>query len=292
MMHIFIVGGTGAIGRALVPLLRSRGHALRLLARDPDRARRRFGDAAEIVIGDLLAVDPPTLAAQMSGCDAAVHVATAIPRDFAAPGAWDLNTRLRTDGTRRLLGAALAADVRRYVQESVAMAYPDGGDRWLDESTPLDDTPERAAICGPVIAMEGLVRAVPPDRLAWHILRAGRLVGPGTFQEGLVAELRAGTATVAGDGSNWISPVHVADMAGAIALALESDGGGATLNIADEPIREGEYEDRLASLFGAPPPRRDPDRPMQPSCRCTSAAARARLGWEPTHGIWPADIGS
>lgn len=63
------------------------------------------------------------------------------PGDFSALDAWEVNTRLRTEGTRRLLDASLAAGVRHCVLERVALAYPDGGDRWLDESTPLDDSP-------------------------------------------------------------------------------------------------------------------------------------------------------
>ncbi len=128
-MHVFIVGGTGVLGRSLIPLLIAQGHAVRLLARHPDTARTIFGDAVEVAPGDLLASDAASLVAALAGCDAAAHIATAIPRDFSAPGAWEVNTRLRTEGTRRLLDASLAAGVRHYAQESVVLAYPDGGDR-------------------------------------------------------------------------------------------------------------------------------------------------------------------
>ncbi len=291
LMHVFIVGGTGVLGRSLIPLLIAQGHAVRLLARHPDTARTIFGDAVEVAPGDLLASDAASLVAALAGCDAAAHIATAIPRDFSAPGAWEVNTRLRTEGTRRLLDASLAAGVRHYAQESVVLAYPNGGDRWLDEATPLDDSPARADICAPVIAMEAMVRAAPTDRMAWCILRAGRFVGPGTFQGSLIANLRAGKVTVPGDGSNWISPIHVADMATAVALSLASAPGGATFNVVAEPIREGDYDDRLAALLGVAPPPRDPARLLPPSYRCASDAARRQLGWTPTHSIWPAGLG-
>src|SRR5947209_11513040 len=95
----------------------------------------------------------------------------------------DATTRLRTEGTRRLLDAALAAGAGRYLQQSIVMAYPDGGDRWLDEGTPLDDSPARAAVCAPVAAMEGMLRDTDPERLGWCILRGGIFVGPGTGQD-------------------------------------------------------------------------------------------------------------
>jgi uncharacterized protein YbjT (DUF2867 family) len=192
-MRVFVVGATGVLGRALVPLLLARGHAVRALVRSPERGRQLAEAGADVVPGDLL---EPELAARLpdlvAGCQAVIHAATAIPRDPAAPGAWDATTRLRTEGTRRLLDAALAAGARRYLQQSIVMAYPEGGDRRLDEATPLDDSPARAAVCAPVAAMEGMVRAADPERLGWCILRGGIFVGPGTGQDKLIARARVG----------------------------------------------------------------------------------------------------
>jgi nucleoside-diphosphate-sugar epimerase len=288
-MRIAIAGATGVLGRNLIPLLSARGHTMRALVRTPASAPWLAEAGVEMVQGDLLDPDiTPRLSGMLAGCDAAAHIATAIPRDMGAPGAWEATAPLRTEGTARLLAAARAAGVRRYVQQSIVMAYPDGGDGWLDETTPLDTTPARAAVCGPVIAMEGLVRAVPVGELAWCILRGGAFVGPGTAQDALRDRLRAGTETVPCDGRAWLSPIHVADMAAAVALALEHAPGGSIYNIVDAPLRQGAYLDRLAALLGAPPPPRDPSRPCPPSFRCAHQAARTGLGWAPAHSIWPA----
>jgi nucleoside-diphosphate-sugar epimerase len=286
-MRVIVFGATGVLGRELAPLLLRQGHTVVAPVRSPEKARVLSGAGVELHPGDLLSPETQAqLPELMSGCQAAVHIATAIPRVFGAPGAWEANTRLRTEGTRALLDAALAAGVERYVQQSIVMAYVGGGDRWLDESTPLDTSPERASVCRPVIEMEGMVRAVPPERLAWCILRGGSFQGPGTAQDGTIERLRAGTERVPCDGSYYISPVHPADMAAAVALALDHAPGGSIFNITDEPIRQGDYLDRLAALVGARPPERDPSRPCPPSFRCSSAAAREALGWEPTHSIW------
>ena len=168
------------------------------------------------------------------------------------------------------------------------MAYPDSGDRWLDEATPLDTNPARASVVGPVAIMEGLVRAVALEQLRWCILRGGAFVGPGTAQEGTLVRLRAGTERVPCDGRAFFSPVHVADMAEAVLLALQRAPAGSIFNICDEPLRQGEYLDRLAEWSGAPAPPHDPARACPPSWRCSNYAARTELTWEPTHGIWPA----
>jgi nucleoside-diphosphate-sugar epimerase len=92
---------------------------------------------------------------------------------------------------------------------------------------------------------------------------------------------------VAGDGSNYLSLVNVADMAAAIVASLELAPPGSTFNIVDEPLRYGDYVDALADLLGLARPRRAPDLPRPPSWRCTNHAARAVLGWVPRGRIWP-----
>jgi nucleoside-diphosphate-sugar epimerase len=246
----------------------------------------------EVVAGDLLAPDAPDrLQGLLAGAEVVVHAATAIPRNDAAPGAWDTTARLRTEGTQRLLAAASAAGARGYIQQSIVTAYPDGGDRWLDESTPIDPAPARASICVPVAAMEALVRAVDVAHLRWCILRGGFFLGPGTFQDLHVERLRAGRPIVGGDGRAFFSPVHVADMAADMVAAVERLPGGATFNVAATPLRWGAYVARLARLLGVPPPPRPWPGPPSPSCRCTSAAARTVLGWTPQRTIWPAGQG-
>jgi nucleoside-diphosphate-sugar epimerase len=280
-MRVLVVGATGVLGRSLVTRLQADGHSVRAVARRVSADGLPAGVESASV--DLLADD---LHGHVRGCDAVVHVATAIPRDGSAPGAWDLTARLRTHGTRRLLDTALACGVPRYLQQSVVMAYRGGGSAWLDEQAPLDESPARAAVCGPVIEMEALIRGVEPSRLAWTILRGGSFVGAGTAEGALIERLRDGSVTLAGDGSNYISPVNVSDMAAAIGAALERAPAGSTYNIVDEPLHYGDYVDALADLIGAARPRRT-DAPPPPSWRCTNRAATAALGWTPRGRIWP-----
>lgn len=277
-----MVGATGVLGRELVPLLMEHGHQVCALVRSP----AKIGEVrVETHAFDLLAPDAAArLPLLMRGCDAVMHLATAIPRTASAPNAWDANTRLRTEGTRKLLDAARAVDAQRYIQQSIIMAYPDGGDNWLDEATPLDASPDRAAITAPVREMEAMVRAVPPAKLEWCILRGGAFVGPETAQSDLVARLRTGTAVVPCDGRNFISPIHVRDMATAILAALDAPAGG-IFNIVADPIQYGDYADQVARSIDAPLPLRDSSRACPPSWRCSNRAAREQLRWNPMQKI-------
>ncbi|MBV9713381.1 MAG: hypothetical protein JO011_20960 [Ktedonobacteraceae bacterium] len=70
---------------------------------------------------------------------------------------------------------------------------------------------------------------------------------------------------------------------------MESAPAGSTFNIVDEPMRNGDYLDRLADLLGTARPARKPEQPAQPSQRCSNEAARQVLAWTVRHSIWPSD---
>lgn len=280
-MKIAVVGATGVLGRSLVPLL-SEKHDVRALVRSPEAARRRFGERVEAVECDLLAPGiGERLPDLLAGCSAVIHAATAIPKDFSQPDAMDITNRLRTEGTAHLLAATLRAGAEVYIQQSIAFAHVDHGDDWISEDTPLD--PKRAV----VIEMERQVQAAPIERLRCCVLRGGVFVGRDTFQDDVIARLRAGQEKVACDGRAFMPLVHVDDVASAFAAAVERAPARSTFNIVDEPIRQGDYLDRLAEAVGAPKPARDPDAPCPDSHRVSNRAARETLGWTPTHGVIP-----
>ena len=135
--------------------------------------------------------------------------------------------------------------------------------------------------------MENLVRALASGELRWCILRGGSFVGPATFQENVLAELRSGTHVIAGEGQNYVSLIHVADMASAIMAALMRAPNQSIFNVVDEPLREGDYLDRLADAIGVNRPARNAALPTPPSWRCSNQAARSILHWSPTHSIIP-----
>lgn len=199
----------------------------------------------------------------------------------------DVSTSASVATTRRLLDAAIACGVPRYVQRSFAIVYGDGGDSWLDEAAPLITTARCSGACRTIIETERMVRLIEPQTLAWTILRGGSLVGAGTPQDALIDRLRNGSAVVTGDGSNFLSPLNVADMASAVAAALRDAPAGSTFNVVDEPLRYSDYVDALADSIGVARPPRTATRRSRESRRCTSSAARTALAWMPRHHIWP-----
>ena len=167
------------------------------------------------------------------------------------------------------------------------MAYPDGGVNWITEDTPLDNSPERAWLCRPVNDMEEMIRNIPPHQLGWCILRGGSFVGAGTFQDKQMENLRTGKETIPCSGQNFISLIHVTDMAIAIAAAFKHAPAGSIFNIVDEPMRQHEYSERLALSVGAHKPQQDEKSSCPPSWRCSNQLAKSTLNWFPAHDIIP-----
>jgi nucleoside-diphosphate-sugar epimerase len=286
-VKVFIVGATGVIGRALVPMLLELGDEVVALVRSLERARAIAEPRVSLVEGDLLEIEPGALAKLLRGCDVVAHMATALRPGSPGLGKTNTNAALRTTGTRKLLDACLEAGAGRLVQQSITMAYVDGGDDWLDENTPFFQAEGGNPMSQPVIEMEAMIRAIDPATLGWVILRGSSFVGEQTRQDQHIAGLKAGELKVAGDGSQWVSYVHFEDYAAAVAAAIHSPLRGRVFNVTDDPIREGEYYDRLAELLSLAAPERDPSMPGPRSHRCTNAAAKEALRWEPKRGIWP-----
>lgn len=91
--------------------------------------------------------DRPGLEQAIAGHDAVVNLATSIPpvSRTLSRKAWVANNRVRTEGSRTLVDAALPAGARRYIQESITFLYPDGRASWIDETFPVEVTPVTAS---------------------------------------------------------------------------------------------------------------------------------------------------
>jgi 2-alkyl-3-oxoalkanoate reductase len=234
-MDVFLSGGTGVLGRPVLRLLRERGHRARFLSRTgrSDAIGRELG--AEPVRVDLFEGDG--LRAAVAGSQAVLHLATRIPstREAPRPEAWAENDRIRTEGSRNLVDAALAAGATTFVYTSVVYVYPDRGAEWIDaERTPLD---------APDTTRSTLVAEHEVERFSAAggrgvVLRMGGFYGPTTptSRELLAIARRYRIAMVVGPADAYQSSIWVDDAASAVVLAMERAPGGVYDAVDDEPL--------------------------------------------------------
>ena len=160
-MRLLVTGGTGVLGRAFLPWAEAEGHQ----ASAPGRA-------------ELDLFDPAAVAGQLRGVDAVLHLATRIQplAKMGQPQAWRQNDRLRAEASAILVDAALAADVKAYIQPTVTFVYPDGQPA-TEETNIRDDVP--VILRSALAAEEQAARFAAAGRHG-VVLRLGLLDGPGT----------------------------------------------------------------------------------------------------------------
>ncbi len=280
-LTIAVLGATGVYGRHLVPRLVAAGHRVRALVRNPAAAAAAAACGADMRAADIF--DAASLRGGLEGCDVAINLATALPAPGRSGGDFDLNDRLRREGVPIFLAACADVGVTRVAQQSIAMVHCGGGDAWADEDSFFPVSTETVA--GRAIAaardMETIVTASPLD---WLILRGALFYGPGTgFDDDWFARARAGKLQLPGDGEDFVSQVHIADMADATVAALARWPSRQALIIADdEPSRWKDLLGFIAAAAGGPaPPPGGP--PRLPSFRVSNRRAREALGWAPRY---------
>lgn len=275
---IAVLGANGVYARHLVPKLVARGHRVRALVRRPEAAGIARGCGAEIHLTDIF--DGESLRAALAGADVAINLATSLPGP-SGRGNFQANDELRRNGTPIWVEACRTARVPRMIQQSIAMVNATEGDVWADEDTVpsgVEDETAAAAIQA-ALAMEASARGSGLDCL---VLRGGLFYGPGTgFDDDWFSRAKAGKLRFPGEGKQFVSLVHIADMAEATALAVDRWPTPATLIVADDrPARWSEVFSYIAHAAGAPEPQGG-GRIGFPSFRVRNGRAREALGWAP-----------
>lgn len=278
MANIAVLGGNGVYARHLIPRLIAAGHSVRAVVRRPEAAGIARDSGADIRTGDIF--DTASMAAAFAGCDIAINLATSLPGpsgrgDFAA------NDKLRVEGAPNFVAACRQAGVARAVQQSISFLNASGSDAWSDEDhryvAPAETIASRAMDAAE--AMEATIRA---SGLDWIILRGGLFYGPGTgFDERWFAGAAAGKLKMPGDGSDYVTLVHIADMAAATVAAVSHWPSRQTLIVCDDaPAPWREVFGFIAASLGQPAPEAGGVAGF-PSFRLRNARAKAALGWSP-----------
>jgi nucleoside-diphosphate-sugar epimerase len=216
-MKIFLAGAAGAIGKRLVPLLLDARHSVVGTTRSTARANALRVAGVEPVVIDVFDAAALCRAVSAARPDIVVHQLTDLPLGLdpaqMAEGT-RRNARMRREGTRNLVAAALAAGVHRLVAQSIAWMYAPGPQPH-GEDDPLDvhAAGTRAMTADGVATLERLTVTSPP--IDGIVLRYGHLYGPGT-----------------GANAGEIPSLHVDAAASAALLAIEKARRG-VYNIAE-----------------------------------------------------------
>ncbi len=281
-MRVFVTGGTGLVGSAVVAELVRNGHTVLALARSDASARAAETAGAEPLRGALADLD--VLRAGVAQTDGVIHLAFA--NDFSSPDA--LAKAVAEEGAAlATLGEELVGSDRPFVTVS---GTPHAPGRVSTEADPLPTDGPVGGRGRAVTAVLGLAsRGVRST--AVRLPRTVHNEGTGGFA-GLLTGMarRTGVSGYPGDGTQRWPAVHALDAAVLFRLALEQAEAGTSWHaVADE----GDQVRDIAAVIGrrlslpvesVPAQTYGPLGPIfatdQPS---SSAHTRTALGWEPKH---------
>src|SRR3954452_17227181 len=122
-MRVFVAGASGAIGQQLLPMLLAAGHTVHGMTRSASKAETIRSVGADPIVADAFDAEAVATAIARAAPDVIVYEMTAIS---PSAGVRNLDrelavtNRLRTEGTRNLLRAAIAAKTRRFIVQSFA----------------------------------------------------------------------------------------------------------------------------------------------------------------------------
>jgi nucleoside-diphosphate-sugar epimerase len=278
-MDVFLTGGTGLVGSALLSALLADGHTVHALARSDSSARALEAAGATVVRGSV--EDAGLLAEAARTADGFVHTAaTADGKD--------------ADRDAALLDAvlpALAGSNKPYVHTSGVWVHGAGT---IDEDTPFAPP----SLTSWRLPLDARVRAAADDGVRSVVIAPGIVYGRGLGLPNVVKDgprTDDGALVLPGSGEQTWTTVHTEDLARLYVAALtEAAPGayylgvngqnptvaeigaaasrGAGLDERTVPSTEAETEARLGVLAGA----------LDISQQATGAKARAELGWAPT----------
>lgn len=161
-MKVLVAGGSGAIGRTLLPRLAAAGHVVAATTRSAARVPFLESLGAKAVVLDALDEQAVRAALKEFRPGAVMNRLTSLPQRYNPRRLrpwYEATSRLRVDGTRILLGAATEVGANRFIYQSNAFMYALAGPPVVDEKASLaSDAPE---------PLGGLVRAtLEGERLA------------------------------------------------------------------------------------------------------------------------------
>jgi nucleoside-diphosphate-sugar epimerase len=302
VMRVFVAGGSGVVGRRLVPLLVARGHQVTATTTSAAKVAMLERLGADGVVMDGLDAASVGESVARARPDVIVHQMTAIAvghagkPDMKHMDRWFAGTnRLRAEGTDHLLAAAEATGVAHVIAQSYASwnGIREGG--WVKtEEDGLD--PMRGTPAEPGMAAIGHVEDVVL-KAGGGVLRYGWFYGPEAMDD-LAGPVRKRQFPIIGGGAGHCSWVHLDDAASATALAVEQKVRGVFNIVDDEPAPAREWLPYMAECAGARRPMRVPvwlARPLAGEVAVvlmtegrgfSNAKAKQELGWKLRYPSW------
>lgn len=253
--HVFVTGGAGFIGRAVVRQLRERGDDVTAVVRDPASASTLRDLRVRLATSDLSSI--ATIRAAMTGCDGVIHLAGSYQVGITPaerPAMYEMNVAV----TARVLDAAIEAGVPRIVTISTANVFGDTRGRLVNETYQRDPAEGYLSYYDETkVLAQRIAEARIADGAPVMIVLPGTTYGSNDHSA-IGAQLKAafdGRALAIVFGDMGISAVHVDDVADGILAVLDRGRIGESYLLTGECLTLADAMEVAARAAGRKPPR-------------------------------------
>ena len=244
-MQILITGGTGLIGRHLIPRLLELGHQITVVTRTPDKARQILDSRVTIWKG---LEDQHNL----NGIEAVINLAgepiadkrwTAEQKERLCQSRWVI--------TQKLVDLIRASDTPPAVliSGSAAGYYGDLGEVVVTEEEP----PHNEFTHKLCAQWENIASSAQSDRTRVCLLRTGVVLAPaGGILAKMVPPFRLGLGGPIGNGRQDLAWIHIDDMVNGIIWLLDNDLHGPFNMVSPYPVRNEQFAHALGHALNRP----------------------------------------
>ena len=205
--RVFVTGGSGFVGAAVVSKLLARGHSVNALTHR--RTLQGVADRVNVIRGDLF--DASVLEACMAGCDAVIHLVGIIFEKRSQRVTFE---RIHVGGTRAVVDAAKRAGVRRYLHMSALGTRPNAASKYHQTKHAAEEY-VRASGLDSTIFRPSMIHGPRGEFMRTEAAWARRRAMPYLFMPYF------GAGPLGRGGTGRLQPVFVDDVARAFADALE-----------------------------------------------------------------------
>ena len=244
-MNILVTGGTGLIGRHLVPRLLSLGHTVTVVTRDPEKARSRLDQRVNIWKGlsDVQDVDAFDAVINLAGEPIADKRWTAAQKQRLCQSRWQITQRLVTlikssDNPPSVL-----------ISGSATGYYGDLGEVLVTE----DEPPHNEFTHKLCAKWEQIASQAQSDKTRVCLLRTGVVFAP---QGGILAKMlplfRMGLGGPLGTGRQYMAWIHIDDMVNGILWLLDNALQGPFNMVSPYPVRNERFTHTLGHVLSRP----------------------------------------
>lgn len=254
-MKIFIAGATGVLGRRLITQFRERGESVYCLSRSPKNEFTIRSLGAHSRDGDLF--DAESLSRAADDAHVIVQAATSIPTAAKpTPADWQMNDRIRREGTRALAECAGRVGAKTFMLQSITWVARPEDQGPFDEDSPVhpDSITQSAA------DMESIAREAG-EKYGFHviILRCGWFYSADAAHTRNIGKtLAARKLPIIGKRDATWRLIHADDAASAFVWSSEAERSGVWHIVDNEPVIAADYLRDFAKKIGAGEPRRVP----------------------------------